>query len=181
MPLTHYEILGLKPTATSEEIKRAYRRQALHWHPDKNPNKPKAHRHFIAIRDAYAVLSNSEYRAHYDAVLQERKWRQANPSASPAGGTVSSSHPSAETEPTSQRNADRRRTNRNWSGVYGIFLVWSIIGLVQTCNRQDQTQQSVKSYWRESEARRKHQQHLDSQVRNIERILLQDSIRRKTP
>lgn len=43
MPLTHYEILGLTPTATTEGLRRAYRRQALHWHLGQNPDSPKSH------------------------------------------------------------------------------------------------------------------------------------------
>ncbi|KAL7620617.1 DnaJ-like protein [Parahypoxylon ruwenzoriense] len=62
----YYDVLGVKPTATELEIKKAYRKLAIVHHPDKNPNDPTAHEKFQAIGEAYQVLSDSDLRKAYD-------------------------------------------------------------------------------------------------------------------
>jgi len=61
----YYEILGVGPNATKDEIKKAYRQLALKWHPDKNKNA-NAHEKFIEINQAYLLLSDDEARAKYE-------------------------------------------------------------------------------------------------------------------
>jgi len=62
----YYSILGLNRDATQEEIKRAYRRLALKYHPDRNRDDREAGEVFKEIGEAYAVLSDSEKRRMYD-------------------------------------------------------------------------------------------------------------------
>ena len=61
----YYEILGLSRNANSEEIKKAFRQQALKYHPDKNKD-PDASDRFKEVNEAYQVLSNPEKKSQYD-------------------------------------------------------------------------------------------------------------------
>jgi DnaJ-class molecular chaperone len=61
-----YEILGVKPTASADEIRKAYRKLAKQFHPDLNPGNPEAEARFKAIAAAYDLLSDPETRARYD-------------------------------------------------------------------------------------------------------------------
>ena len=62
----YYHVLGVSKNASEEELKRAYRKLAMKYHPDKNPNKKEAEERFKEINEAYAVLSDKEKRKQYD-------------------------------------------------------------------------------------------------------------------
>ncbi len=62
----YYKILGVSYTATQEEIKKAYRKIALKYHPDRNPDNPEAEEIFKKATEAYSVLSDPQKRAIYD-------------------------------------------------------------------------------------------------------------------
>jgi len=62
----YYEILGVGKNASQEEIKKAYRKVAIQFHPDKNPDNREAEEKFKEAAEAYEVLSSSEKKAHYD-------------------------------------------------------------------------------------------------------------------
>jgi molecular chaperone DnaJ len=62
----YYEVLGVGRTATDDELKKAYRKLALQYHPDRNPNDKPAEEKFKEAAEAYAVLSDGDKRARYD-------------------------------------------------------------------------------------------------------------------
>jgi molecular chaperone DnaJ len=62
----YYEVLGVAKNASPDEIKRSYRRMAMKYHPDKNPNDKEAETKFKECAEAYEVLSNPEKRQRYD-------------------------------------------------------------------------------------------------------------------
>jgi molecular chaperone DnaJ len=62
----YYEVLGVSRGASAEELKRVYRKLALQYHPDRNPNDPQAEARFKEINEAYEVLSDTSKRQQYD-------------------------------------------------------------------------------------------------------------------
>jgi curved DNA-binding protein len=67
----YYQILGVNKNAGDEEMKKAYRKLAMKYHPDRNPNKKEAEERFKEINEAYAVLSDKEKRKQYDTFGKE--------------------------------------------------------------------------------------------------------------
>lgn len=67
----YYQILGISKNATAEEIKKAYRKKALQFHPDKNPNNKNAEAQFKQVSEAYEVLSDQNKRQIYDQYGEE--------------------------------------------------------------------------------------------------------------
>jgi molecular chaperone DnaJ len=76
----YYEVLGISRTASEMEIKSAYRKLALQYHPDRNPNNPDAEDKFKEASEAYSVLCDAEKRAAYD------RFGHAGVGAAGAGG-----------------------------------------------------------------------------------------------
>src|SRR6184192_1853322 len=66
MPRDYYETLGVARDASEDDIKKAYRRLARQYHPDRNPGDKQAEDHFKEVQDAYDVLSDKAKRAQYD-------------------------------------------------------------------------------------------------------------------
>ncbi|HET6594913.1 MAG TPA: J domain-containing protein [Anaerolineales bacterium] len=62
----YYKILGVERNASEEEIRKAYRKLAMQYHPDRNPNDKQAEERFKEINEAYQVLNDQTKRAHYD-------------------------------------------------------------------------------------------------------------------
>ncbi len=62
----YYEILGVNKDASADDIKKAYRKLAMKFHPDRNPDNPKAEEQFKEAKEAYEVLSDDQKRAAYD-------------------------------------------------------------------------------------------------------------------
>lgn len=61
-----YDLLGVPPAADDNQLKKAYRKLAMKWHPDKNPDDAKAQEKFKEISEAYGILSDKEKRSTYD-------------------------------------------------------------------------------------------------------------------
>ncbi len=79
----YYKILGVSKNATQDEIKKAYRKLAVKYHPDKNPNDKKAEDRFKEIGEAFEVLKDPEKRKKYDHL--GANWKQYQ-NADPGGG-----------------------------------------------------------------------------------------------
>jgi molecular chaperone DnaJ len=62
----YYEVLGVNRDASGEDIKKAYRKHAMKWHPDRNPDNPKAEENFKEAKEAYEILADAGKRAAYD-------------------------------------------------------------------------------------------------------------------
>ncbi|MDO5342128.1 MAG: DnaJ domain-containing protein, partial [Bacteroidia bacterium] len=62
----YYEVLEVQKNATADEIKKAYRKKALQYHPDRNPGDKEAEEKFKEAAEAYSVLSDENKRARYD-------------------------------------------------------------------------------------------------------------------
>ena len=62
----YYEILGVNRDASDDDLKKAYRKLAMKWHPDRNPDNPKSEEHFKEAKEAYEVLGDPHQRAAYD-------------------------------------------------------------------------------------------------------------------
>jgi curved DNA-binding protein len=80
----YYKTLGVDRKASEEDIKRAYRKLALQYHPDRNPGDSKAEDHFKEINEAYQVLSDPAKRARYNQLGESySRWQQRG---APQGG-----------------------------------------------------------------------------------------------
>src|SRR5262245_47132416 len=66
MPRDYYEILGVKRDASEDEIKKAYRKLAREYHPDRNPGDKQAEVRFKEVQEAYDVLSDKDKRTNFD-------------------------------------------------------------------------------------------------------------------
>src|SRR5512138_3992317 len=62
----YYEVLSVNRDCSEEDLKKSYRKLAMKWHPDRNPDNPKAEEHFKEAKEAYEVLCDAPKRAAYD-------------------------------------------------------------------------------------------------------------------
>lgn len=84
----YYEVLEIPKTATADEIKKAYRKKAIQYHPDKNPGNKEAEEKFKEAAEAYDVLGNEEKRRKYDQFGHAAFNGQAGPDFSQGFGNI---------------------------------------------------------------------------------------------
>ena len=75
----YYEVLGVGRNASADEIKSAYRKLAIKYHPDRNPDLEDAEEKFKEASEAYSVLSDSDKRARYDRFGHQGKAQKCRP------------------------------------------------------------------------------------------------------
>lgn len=113
----YYELLGVSQTATEEEIKKAFRKKAIEYHPDKNPNDKDAEEKFKQILEAYEILSNQDARRQYDLFILLKKNAQRM------------SYYNTNFEKAPQRKPSEKK--KNWLLAISIILVFVVgIGLI---------------------------------------------------
>jgi molecular chaperone DnaJ len=78
----YYEVLGVNKDASDEDIKKAYRKLAMKWHPDRNPENPRAEERFKEAKEAYEILTDGQKRSMYDQFGHAG----VDPSVAAAGG-----------------------------------------------------------------------------------------------
>jgi molecular chaperone DnaJ len=108
----YYEVLGISKSATPEEIKKAYRKLALKFHPDRNPGDKKAEEQFKELAGAYEVLSDPEKRRGYDDALAGRV-----PSGAGAGGPFGPGGPAYAGPDVDSMSIDE--ILRRFGGIFG--------------------------------------------------------------
>lgn len=84
----YYEVLGVDKNATLDDIKKAYRKKAIQYHPDKNPGNKEAEEKFKEAAEAYSVLSDADKRARYDKFGHAGMGGQAGPDFSGGFGDL---------------------------------------------------------------------------------------------
>jgi len=118
MALDYYEILGVPPKADAGDIKKAYRLLALKWHPDRNPNDPRAAERFLRLGEAYRVLTDPVRRAAYDWLrFQETAGQEVHVKPThrrPGSGTATA--PSGSTSRRSRRPSASGRPQSRSAG-----------------------------------------------------------------
>jgi molecular chaperone DnaJ len=82
----YYEVLGVNRDCSEDDLKKAYRKLAMKWHPDRNPENPKAEEHFKEAKEAYEVLCDAQKRAAYDQFGHAGVDPRAGMGAGAAGG-----------------------------------------------------------------------------------------------
>ena len=112
----YYEVLGVERGASQDEIKKAYRRLAMKYHPDRNPGDKAAEAKFKEVGEAYAVLSDEQKRAAYDRF--GKAGVDPNAAGGFGGGDQRGAHHRQKTQPggVDPHGPGLRRCGRNDAG-----------------------------------------------------------------
>lgn len=130
--VNYYHILGLSRTATQVEVKTAYRKLALRYHPDKNGGSSYAEERFKQISEAYRVLSDPRRKARHDWALEYESFQQTQPQA-PWGYAPAGNPEPARPAPRAQRRRPAQPTfNSRYNIIttawaFGIFFVIAML------------------------------------------------------
>lgn len=120
----YYKVLGVPRDATPEQIKQRYRELVRKYHPDVNPDKAASHQRFVAISEAYRVLSDPGLRAAHNLDLQRQEARQREQARQQASARSTSSFTQAQQhQPPVERmmaNAVRLMSQRRYTDAAGL-------------------------------------------------------------
>ena len=118
-----YRLLGLPREASEDDIQRAHRKLVREYHPDANPQDPRAEERFKEIQQAYEVLSDEQKRREYDKTLHTSSIETSGrPDARGAGAKTGGS--------TAQGTAERANRDRGPMFTLGYFLGIALVVLV---------------------------------------------------
>ncbi|XP_014303998.1 dnaJ homolog subfamily C member 4 isoform X1 [Myotis lucifugus] len=138
-PRNYYELLGVHPGASTEEVKRAFFSKSKELHPDRDPGNPALHSRFVELSEAYQVLSREQSRRNYDQQL-----RSATPPKPPGAAapprSAHQAHSSSWEPPNAQywaqfhgvrpqRPESRRQQYRHNQRVLGYCLLIMLAGM----------------------------------------------------
>jgi DnaJ-class molecular chaperone len=132
--LTAYDFLGLKPTATPEEIKRAYRHATKIYHPDSAASNGGNTAMFNRVKEAYEILIDPEHRRRYDSLINETipPREPEPPTRSQQTGPVRSTQGTGDPVKETTRRAYRREEMKwrliKWGA--GLFFVYLLLSRV---------------------------------------------------
>lgn len=131
--INYYYILGLSQSATQVEIKTAYRKLALRYHPDKNGGSSYAEERFKQISEAYRVLSNPRKKARHDWSLEYEAYQQTQPAWNhhPTAQQETTTYTQARPQATRRKRPPLRYTSRHnviaTAWAFSIFFVVALI------------------------------------------------------
>lgn len=124
----YYEILGIQPSASTKDIKKAYRKLAQKSHPDHNPDNPESESHFRKLTQAYDILKKEHSRAHYDFK------RTTNDSYEPNYSRSEDAMPMAETVSPLTKLFDNIRLGEHDNRIHLLALVFiGLYAIVLVC------------------------------------------------
>lgn len=130
----YYKVLGVSPRSTEEEIRKAYKKLALKYHPDQNPDNPAAEEQFKEISQAKEILLDPDYRARYDNI------RASWAGAAAGAGYRSRQAPPKDVNSLFSRLMDeivRRRKRKQVQGNFRISLKEAFTGVQATLKLDD--------------------------------------------
>lgn len=127
----YYQVLGLPNYAPLTDVKRAYKRMAMRYHPDRNPDNPQAEERFKEANEAYQVLSLPEAKAKYDLLLEngyQFRWSEPHRSRSPERKYTQKKRPAQ----NPRRAVQREPEIKNYVATFIACMIVAVIYLFIT-------------------------------------------------